>query len=683
MDLENPVLPFWTWLGEAGLVWLLVLAGLGVGSLLVAFLVSAVKIGPARAGDRVYKVLTGSIGDLFLISPRRVFALAWLAIQESLRRWVLFALALYAIVLLFASWFLSRPVLNPSQLYVETVLSLSRALVGLSVIFLSAFSLPADIANHTIYTIVTKPVRSTEIILGRVFGFMTIASVMVLVMGLCNYFFVTGMARHSHDVIDLSTQFDSENNEMDHVGATSEDSGHFHRILLDGDLWELLGLKLRDEESGVAIVERVDAGSSAEQSGLRADDRIESEPKLLSLANWKTGLAAARAKFTVVRGAERFPWNVSRVTIGETEPAQGHYHEIDVQVVDGVLSYLAGAPLGQFQARKPIYGTLSFLDRQGRIAEKGVSVGYEWAYRSYIEGGTQAAAIWTLSGLEREDYPNGLPIELSVRVYRTNKGNVAEGIPGQIVLRNPLKRDLETDPWTFRPAEFGRNSHVFGLEGLDPSAPDAAEQARIQLDKFFEDYVHEGNLEVELSCSQRGQYYGMAQPDLYLMPEMGSFEVNFLKAHLLMWAQMALIVVFGVMFSTFLNRAVATMATMFAIVGGAFQSFMRELSEGEVLGGGPFESLKRMLDQGSMVGDLEPTFTNKVLQGLDYASRIPFFVFSRLAPDLPSMGAADYVARGFDIPWNLVFVQAASTLGYALPAIFLACVFLRVREVAK
>ncbi len=44
--------------------------------------------------------------DLFSISPRRILALAWLAVQESLRRRVLVGFAVFLLILLFAGWFL-------------------------------------------------------------------------------------------------------------------------------------------------------------------------------------------------------------------------------------------------------------------------------------------------------------------------------------------------------------------------------------------------------------------------------------------------------------------------------------------------------------------------------------------------------------------------------------------------
>ena len=44
-----------------------------------------------------------------------------------------------------------------------------------------------------------------------------------------------------------------------------------------------------------------------------------------------------------------------------------------------------------------------------------MSVGAEWTYRSYIEGGKLAAAVWTSDGIDQADYPDGLPLEMIVR----------------------------------------------------------------------------------------------------------------------------------------------------------------------------------------------------------------------------------------------------------------------------
>ena len=75
------------------------------------------------------------------------------------------------------------------------------------------------------------------------------------------------------------------------------------------------------------------------------------------------------------------------------------------------------------RARVPRWGNLEYLDRQGTEKKRGISVGSEWTYRSFIEGGSQAAAIWTFDNVEKpsfiddpevEEKYKGLPIGLIV-----------------------------------------------------------------------------------------------------------------------------------------------------------------------------------------------------------------------------------------------------------------------------
>ena len=77
-----------------------------------------------------------------------------------------------------------------------------------------------------------------------------------------------------------------------------------------------------------------------------------------------------------------------------------------------------------FRARVPVLGKLRFKDPKGADIAKGISVGNEWAYRSYIEGGSLAAAIWTFEGINAQSFPDGLPLELTVSVFRTYKGDI-------------------------------------------------------------------------------------------------------------------------------------------------------------------------------------------------------------------------------------------------------------------
>ena len=173
---------------------------LALAGIVISFLIAAFRYGPLEGGDLVFRVVTTAVADLLRTSPRRVWAIARLAIQESLRRNVLVALGVFIVVLLFAGWFLDTSSHEPSTLYLSFVLSATTYLAWTLAVFISAFSLPADFKNRTIFTVVTKPVRPGEIVLGRILGFSIIGTVLLALMGGISYVFAYRLLDHTHEV---------------------------------------------------------------------------------------------------------------------------------------------------------------------------------------------------------------------------------------------------------------------------------------------------------------------------------------------------------------------------------------------------------------------------------------------------------------------------------------------------
>ena len=111
---------------------------------------------------------------------------------------------------MFAGLFLDVKNSNPARVYLSFVLTRTNYLVLLMALLLSAFSLPNDIKNRTIYTVVTKPIRASEIVLGRTLGFAAVGTAMLVAMGLISYFFVRRGLTHDH-AIDAAADLVEEN----------------------------------------------------------------------------------------------------------------------------------------------------------------------------------------------------------------------------------------------------------------------------------------------------------------------------------------------------------------------------------------------------------------------------------------------------------------------------------------
>ena len=613
MVLEEEIPKFSAWIGPA-LLWYLF-----AGSLIVvivaalAWLVQSTLYGPLVAGDRVYRGLLAGLGDCAGISLRRIWALSRLAIQESLRRNVLVVLGLFALIVLFAGWFLDPTSVNPGKLYLGFMLTATSLLVCLVTLVLSVFSLPADIRSKAIQTVVTKPVRSAEIVLGRMIGFSIVGTVLLALMGTTGWAFIVRSVNHRHEIAaeEVLENRADDGTTAGWEGRTSFDRGHRHRIDLKPD------------------------GS------------------------------------------------------GRTDSTQGHRHDVRaVPAGDAATSrpiaYAVGSPVGLLESRKPLRGTLRFLDRGGRPSTKGISVGAEWSYRQYIEGGTLAAAIWTFDGIAEREFANGLPLEMIVRVFRTHKGEIEKGITGSVRVRNPIS-GLQSDPFYFTAKEFT----IDAINIPRTLAVTSVDGGTRQVD-LFTDIVAAGRVEVILQCLQPAQYYGIAQADFYLRAGNGSFAINYAKSCLGIWFSMLLVTAIGVMFSTFLAGPVALLATLSILLIGQFREFIQRLFESQVTGdatiapgGGPIESLYRIVTQTSITLDLDPTVAVQSIKTIDTFLLAPMRLGAGIFPSLSALGTADFLAGGFDIPLDLLAENGMETLGYLL-AFFVAGAFcLKAREVAS
>ncbi|NIP85900.1 MAG: hypothetical protein GTO03_10205, partial [Planctomycetales bacterium] len=260
------------WLGPALQTFATTFAVVAVAGLLLAYLVSAFRHGPLGGLRVVGHYLRQAPVDLINISPRRVLGLTKLAIREALRRRVWIALVLFAAILMFAGWKLNPDTDEPAKLYLNFVLSATTYLMLPIAVFTAAFSLPQDIRNRTIHTITTKPVRASEIVLGRLLGFGLVMTGLVGLMGLASYIFVARGLQHHHqldpqEMVERQTQ-----GNLVYEGTTSLARRHRHDVRVDGEAF-LPELDFAPAADAVGI-QIVQVGDAAEASGLAIGDIV-------------------------------------------------------------------------------------------------------------------------------------------------------------------------------------------------------------------------------------------------------------------------------------------------------------------------------------------------------------------------------------------------------------------------
>jgi hypothetical protein len=116
-------------------------------------------------------------------SLRRVRAIAKLSFMEALRGRILYVFILFFIPFLFAGWYLDK---TPEAILLNLCGFVNTAMTYILmplVIFMASMSLPNEIQARIVQTVVTKPVRRSEIVLGRSLGYIGVFTLVLLGMG--------------------------------------------------------------------------------------------------------------------------------------------------------------------------------------------------------------------------------------------------------------------------------------------------------------------------------------------------------------------------------------------------------------------------------------------------------------------------------------------------------------------
>lgn len=507
--------------------WLRVFGGF-VGVIFAATVLVALGIygvsGPVAVMGRVRQ----GFRDFFSLSPKRIWAISWLTIIEAVRRKALLVFAVFAFLMMFAGWFLDSE-LRP-DLQVKNAVSFALTTVSWLTIpvllLLSCWGLPEDIRVRSIHTVVTKPVRRNEIVIGRILGFATVAAGIVALMGVVGYVWI-----------------------------------------------------LRQVPNNASLICRV-----------------------------------------------------------------------------------------------PVYGTLHFLDTQGNLADKGVNTGDIWEFRSYIEGGTKASAVYQFPVDTAVDR---IKLESRFEAFRTHKGRIGQSLLVRYVLVNPTK-ELRVPLDSFEVQEFNLNEQFIDRK---ISFYDEEKKDKRTVD-LFDDIVDQNTLTIDVQCLDSGQYLGMSRTDFFIRMPDRSFAVGYFKAVFGIWLLSVFVVSIGVASSTFVKGPVATLLTFSVlIIGQGFREFMVRLITGVQKGGGPIESWYRLVTHMNETLELPDNIGIRIMKGIDNVMLGGLWLMQHLIPDLDSFVMSPYVANGFDVPWGVaMFRSLAVTIGYLVPCLLVGYYSLTLRE---
>jgi ABC-type transport system involved in multi-copper enzyme maturation permease subunit len=609
--------------------------------------------------------------ELVSIRARRLYAIAKLSVIEANRRmwapWVV--LVVFGVILAFTHWFLQPPEQRPAEvgrLYIDTLMVLCSLLITVLVSVLSPISLPQDIQNQTIFTVVSKPVRRIELIWGRMLGFMALVTVLIAIFGGISLIYlqrnVGGTIKETERQAEALAQTDPRRSAQLFEQADQLRTRMSARKPINGSLTFL-------DSKGNPKLKGIDVG---QDTGETREPRSHIEGATPATAKWEYGIITD-------------PYN-PRALLDRRIP-------VDDLLKPGTIEYLENQALvrefglealsqGQVPGRNEAEKARIVADMPRVRAEvDAFRLESQKKQRQAQEFETKADAAEKAGKADEAQalrdeagllHSPPVQLEMTFTIYRTTKGRVGEPVFAELEVVNPNSESqpgrpvprITQAPWRriFPIREYYTNKELVPASYLVGS---------------------NGGMRIEVRCVSPTQYLGMAESDLYILKQRGDFGWNFAMGLAGIWLQAMVLTAIGVFAGTFLSWPMALLTTLaFYIAGQLAFSFFRDIAFQSLIGGGPFESLIRLVTHDNQMTELSPTLAVVVAKTLD-ALTMP--VLTRLAYIVPNFGALDVtntVAEGFEVDRWKMLGNFGLALAYALPFSIGGYFILKNREVA-
>src|ERR1700685_2607829 len=388
--------------------WVKVVAAITVLGAFVMTVIALVSVGP-RGFFSVLRQMYEGIRDgsdlLTFGAWRRIWAVSTLTVREAVRRKALLVFVIFGVLFMFGSWFLaSADQMADIQIEWNVVFFFTpvSGLVLPVILMLACWGIPEDIKARSMHTVVTKPVRRSEVVLGRMIGFSLVATFIVAGMGVAGYIWIDRqIPRSIHDRLVCKVPLYGKLSFMDRQGEPTKAGINV------GDVWTFRSyIEGATKASAVWDFEHVD------QSALKtpADMGAETQPVDEALANER--------KLAPGKGVA-----VTRVVAASPADSAG------LRAGDIILVF-NGQEVGQ----------------PGDLAQAVSGLGIGQTYPMTIDRDGKQLPLQ----VPWEDY---LSLQTGFEAFRTHKGIINSGLLCQLTLVNP-KTKLRVPLRTFEVAEY-------------------------------------------------------------------------------------------------------------------------------------------------------------------------------------------------------------------------------------
>jgi hypothetical protein len=612
---------------------------------------------------------------------RRLGALLALTLRESIRSRLLLGMA--ALMALFGAGALLWPADQDAArvILVQRFCFGSMTFFGLiAAAFLGGSALPQDITTKRIYSIATKPVSRLELLLGKSLGLMAVAFLFLLCGGLISACVIAvANARKTYEGGSYTLEVTAPGAQIRTPSGPVE--------VKRGQV-----LVANRKEGNAYIVTL--AGRDESYEGPIAASDVELHVRSLSVQR----VAPPDRRSTRCEGAASYAHNELLLWCSRIAPN-------DTWMFD--VSELAPPRTeADLHVRLRFKALLHEPVRGGSFQRELPEIGFRFANPQTGESAHRSIRF-TYPGAETRPVPErGQPADFYEEVFTLPRTLIAGGrLNAHVLDYTPVYPPSgrvsynwrKTPTWTFRgfdPADLpqGRqtltaNFLVHNARGLDlidnakltavlrNPATGEEEAQTVHLRNQTTSVIHfdrrlidpERGVELTLqgiSESQRIGHYSKDAP-VYLVLTPGSFWASTARSVFLIFLQLALFTVLAVAASTFLSAPVAIFLTLVAALAGAVKDLMLETLTAAQLA-------PPWLASGEAA-----TLRETLWQWIEWGLR-QVLVYG--APGFQRFSSADYVNRGWAVPWSAVWDAAGYALVYGVFCFAVGYVLLWKRE---
>ncbi|QDT33738.1 ABC-2 transporter permease [Thalassoglobus polymorphus] len=288
------------------------------------------------SGPRVFwNTLKRGFRDLTRLSLSRIGAIASLTIKEAISRKAFVIGLLFLLLFMFGGWFLSSSdAEKPALPYITFVMTIMYFLLNLMAILISCWGLPADIKAKSMHTVVTKPVRRSEIVIGRIVGYSGVVLSVLAVTSIFGYVWIQRQVpQQAKDQLIARVPAYGSLSFLTRTGQPSETGTNV------GDIWEYRGYI-----EGLSKARAIWKFDNLDTAELRKRGEIRFEQKFEAFRTYKGDIEEqTRYQITLVN-----PTTKLRVPIEKSYPVAEHKQdpELSVVVIPGEIEYQESYEVG-------------------------------------------------------------------------------------------------------------------------------------------------------------------------------------------------------------------------------------------------------------------------------------------------------------------------------------------------